>query len=557
MTQEKQEDREADAETALLGSILLTGGDALNEVVLLLKPESFRYARNAIVYKAVCKLFGQSVKADVVSVYNEIVKMDALDIVDAAYVAGLTDVVATAANIRYYAQIICEDALRRTIINTGNEYIAAANNTTNTSQQLIDIVVQKTADITGESTRQESVNRDRSPDEMDKEATDGDDVYPCSPLDNIKFKYGTISFIGARTSRGKTTMLTSIAIDALQAGRAVYILTLEETDDQILRRLRMCLAIRMIQATETGANYTAVQKNECIDALMNELDPYNKGMSNPIAAYKAWRYDVVNNRPQRVSDTFSSALNNARNLINTWYKDKQLVIHNGICESLTALALKARTAKTGDVVLFDYAQLAPAEDKVTDSYGKKVAVNETDKALLVAAQAKKSIIIAGAQFNRSSTGEDDLGYDTFSEASFADCGDMETIGHILIGVGWESGNHDARFYKVLKNREGTSGSIYDMTFVGAYSYLWTTGKARLEDAFVGKKKELWKALSSAVKTKKTDKQIAAIVRKYVKAAQKGKNATIVDEDEEDFNDDDEGPYGGFDVPPLTLMGEKY
>ena len=51
-----------------------------------------------------------------------------------------------------------------------------------------------------------------------------------------RFPTGTISYIGARPGRGKTTILVNIALDALNQGKPVIFVTAEETTKQILTR---------------------------------------------------------------------------------------------------------------------------------------------------------------------------------------------------------------------------------------------------------------------------------------------------------------------------------
>ena len=48
-----------------------------------------------------------------------------------------------------------------------------------------------------------------------------------------RFPTGTISYIGARPGRGKTTILVNIALDALNQGKPVIFVTAEETTKQI------------------------------------------------------------------------------------------------------------------------------------------------------------------------------------------------------------------------------------------------------------------------------------------------------------------------------------
>ncbi|MCF0224941.1 MAG: hypothetical protein HUK20_11790, partial [Fibrobacter sp.] len=53
----------------------------------------------------------------------------------------------------------------------------------------------------------------------------------------VKFPNGTLSYIGARTGRGKTTAMISMAVDAVMQGKATFFYTNEEGTKQIIMRL--------------------------------------------------------------------------------------------------------------------------------------------------------------------------------------------------------------------------------------------------------------------------------------------------------------------------------
>ena len=73
-------------------------------------------------------------------------------------------------------------------------------------------------------------------------------VFATSNFDEGKlvFDRRTMNFIGARTSRGKTTAMISMAVDALLQGHKVLFSTFEETDVQIYTRIALNLAWKRI-----------------------------------------------------------------------------------------------------------------------------------------------------------------------------------------------------------------------------------------------------------------------------------------------------------------------
>lgn len=386
-------------------------------------------------------------------------------------------------------------------------------------------ILHDTLDGVTNDLAQVTIKRERSPQEMIAEATDGTDVYACGVFHGIEFKHGTLSFIGARTSRGKTTAMTSVAVDALQSERRILFLTLEETDRQILRRLIMCLAY--MNAYDKGDKGDKELLGKLESASNPFYDDTERGklqkLISPLSAYKAWEYRLTHHTNRIISPVFASAMDSAYKQVEAWHKNNMIVFHNGAGEDFRPLVTATRQAGNSDIILFDYAQLAPANGVVKDSYGKKIAVDETDKALLATAREKGCVVIAGAQFNRADTTKDDLGDDVFSDKSFADCGNMETDAHILIGIGWNDCNHDARFYKVLKNREGNGGDEYTLHFNGAYSFMYGTEKREVIPAD-SKRPQMWEALKKAVDKGKSAAELGNIVLRYMgKGANKSKS----------------------------------
>ena len=110
-----------DLEESILGALLLEK-DALAEVIGLLRPDSFYDDRHQAIYEAVLGLFSASLPVDVRTVINQLRKDGRLEKVGGpAYVAQLTNGVASAAHIVTHAHIVLEYALRRQMIQIGKE----------------------------------------------------------------------------------------------------------------------------------------------------------------------------------------------------------------------------------------------------------------------------------------------------------------------------------------------------------------------------------------------------------------------------------------------------
>lgn len=126
-----------EAEQATLGALMLDWS-AMSEVVTLLHPEHFYAVCNQTVYRAMVSLSRQSVTGDAVSVANELSSKGELEAAGGvAYIASLTDMVATSANIQYYVKIVLDRFQRRELIRIANEMISSAYDQTRGSEEIL------------------------------------------------------------------------------------------------------------------------------------------------------------------------------------------------------------------------------------------------------------------------------------------------------------------------------------------------------------------------------------------------------------------------------------
>lgn len=105
-----------DAEKSVLGGLLIDK-DAIIRIVEFLRADHFYSKAHQNIYSAILNLYEKNVPYDLVTVPNELRKMNALD--DSGGVTYLTDLVnlvPTAANIEYYAQMIRNDSIKRSLI---------------------------------------------------------------------------------------------------------------------------------------------------------------------------------------------------------------------------------------------------------------------------------------------------------------------------------------------------------------------------------------------------------------------------------------------------------
>ncbi|MDR0760398.1 MAG: replicative DNA helicase [Treponema sp.] len=237
-----------EAEKATLGAMLLDN-DAVSVAMQYLKPGDFYINRNRRVFEAVRTLSDQGLKADIITIVEELRRIGELDGAGGpAYVASLTNVVPTTANIEYYAKVVQDGSLRRSLIRVSNEVVAKSFDESQESRIILEETQQRIFELT--DSRQtltfksikeiippviniiESRYHSKSQYTGVPSGFDDLDQYTSG------FQPSELIIIGARPSIGKTalalTMATNIAIH--QKVSAAFF-TLEMSDVALVQRL--------------------------------------------------------------------------------------------------------------------------------------------------------------------------------------------------------------------------------------------------------------------------------------------------------------------------------
>jgi replicative DNA helicase len=238
-----------DAERAALGAMLLDA-DAVPAAQQYLRPEDFYSAVNGRIYKAIRALYDDGgKKADIITVCDALRQAGDLDTSGGeAYIAALTDVVPTSANIEYYAQIVRDCALRRALIHAAAKISAYSYDISEDSGLLLEKAQQLIFDLTD---RKRTLNF-RSVHETVPEAIDrieklyhSKNAFTGVPsgfeeLDRMTsgFQNAEMIVIGARPSIGKTAFALNMAANiSVQERRPAAFFTLEMTDVALATRL--------------------------------------------------------------------------------------------------------------------------------------------------------------------------------------------------------------------------------------------------------------------------------------------------------------------------------
>ncbi len=236
------------AEQATLGALLLDA-DAVALVLPYLRPEDFYSNANKAVYEAVLRLFNKGVKADILTVTGEMKQSGTLEEAGGtAYVASLTSIVPTTANVEYYAQTVQNYSLRRAMQRVSSENIAATFDESLESRSILEETQQKLFDLNDnrQAFKAKSV-QELVPDvisalerihEAKKEYTGVPSGF--DELDKLTsgFQPSELIIIGARPSMGKTALALSMASHcSIEKHIPTAFFSLEMSDMSLMLRL--------------------------------------------------------------------------------------------------------------------------------------------------------------------------------------------------------------------------------------------------------------------------------------------------------------------------------
>lgn len=258
------------------------------------------------------------------------------------------------------------------------------------------------------------------------------------------FPSATLSFLGGRPGAGKTTALTSLAMEALRnTQKKVLFVTSEETPQQLF--------LRFIKNQCYHQN-----RGTCKFLNPQDFSKILKSYRNTSAASNAqWK------RVFQAADTVRTFTETGR--LQLFNLDKTTTF-----EELTE-ALQTQTPHS--IILIDYIQNLPYPPQNTPTHDRLEVLRREMYELNKTLKQCELIGIAGAQLNRQSANEHHP--ERLELKALADCGEAERKAHIVIGLGYKiTDNHEKEyFYRIMKNREGTISGHFKLYGEPAYSYV--------------------------------------------------------------------------------------
>jgi replicative DNA helicase len=241
--------QDLESEKALLGSLLLSS-DALFDIADIVSAESFYAAKHQIIYETIEVLVNNKEPVDILTVSAALrASKDFDQIGGAPYLSELLGLVGSAANVKYYAQIVRKKELLRRLIEASNHITETASEETEPLDSILEEAEKQIYEITtkgGSSDRliafQEMIEETWARIEKLSDNTGGMRGTPSGfkDLDHklSGFQPSDLIILAARPSVGKTSLALDFARNAaVKYGIPTAIFSLEMSKEQLVDRM--------------------------------------------------------------------------------------------------------------------------------------------------------------------------------------------------------------------------------------------------------------------------------------------------------------------------------
>ncbi len=251
-----------EAEQAILGS-LMVDRDLVPIVSEIVQKSDFYAPHHATVYDAIISLYERGEPVDKVSVSEELRRRKLLEEVGGGdFIGQLLNTVPTAASAEYYAKVVAEKSVLRSLITAGGRISNIAFEQPENVDEAVDHCEQMIFEIGRRSSGGFTLVRDLLKPAFERIDT----LYHqrgtvtgvpsgFNRLDQFTtgFQPGELIIIAARPSMGKTSLCLNIAMNAAKgASKHVALFSLEMSNDQLVQRFLSMEAHIDAQSLRTG-----------------------------------------------------------------------------------------------------------------------------------------------------------------------------------------------------------------------------------------------------------------------------------------------------------------
>lgn len=253
-----------EAEQSLIGSMLLSA-DVIPEVCELVRADSFYNDTNRSIFEAIVELNSKGQPVDPITLSDKLMEAGVLEHVGGkSYIHTLVNIVPTAANSKYYAEIVEKNGLLRMLIKAATEIATLGYEPGMEVEKVVDMaesiifsVAQKRISEKFVHIKDLLVSSFEQIEHLyEKNAKVTGLATGFTDLDEMTsgFHPSDLIIVAARPSMGKTSLALSIAQQvALKEKVPVALFSLEMSRHQLVQRL-MCSEARVdAQALRTGS----------------------------------------------------------------------------------------------------------------------------------------------------------------------------------------------------------------------------------------------------------------------------------------------------------------
>ena len=404
--QEKIIPQNISAEQNVLCAMLIDN-KAVGTVSGILKPDDFYRQAHQVIYRAMLNLYGRSEPVDLVTVIEELRKMNKLqEVGDVSYITLLGEVAPTAANVKFHAQIVADKAMQRQLIESGTVIASLGYECPDGEiRNAVDSAQKQLLELTGrrrgrdfvpiQEIVESTVDRMGSMVESDEPVTGLRTGF--TDLDEVTAGLQPSDFIilAARPSMGKTALALNIAQNVAlrgagkdEAPKRVAFFSLEMSRDQLVQRM-ICTEADL----ETG-ELRPRREEEKQHALAAESSTAEEHKA--VAEESKAAAEETQKQKQQVLDRI-------------WMASDKLAGSSIYIDDTPGLTIqemrgKARRlkAKGGlDLIVIDYLQLMQAPDRRINSENRQHEVSEISRGLKALARELNVPVLALSQLSRS------------------------------------------------------------------------------------------------------------------------------------------------------------
>ncbi len=235
-----------EAERYVIGAAMIDD-KAAGDLIPALKVEDFYLYGHRTIFEAMRDLISQSKPVDMVSVADKLELVGKLDDVGGVdYLSELTESIPSAANCKYYADIVRRDSLTRKVISAGNEILEFSYQCTSgadalgKAEQLVYSIAEQVSDKqlehagTALSEAMQNIQATQTGNIVRNAVYTG---FPQFDAKTKGMKPGEYIILAARPAVGKTALALNFAANIALRGKTVAVFSLEMQSELLVKRM--------------------------------------------------------------------------------------------------------------------------------------------------------------------------------------------------------------------------------------------------------------------------------------------------------------------------------